>query len=71
MSPNEVAILRAVKENEEVGVRQLTRVTDITGSYLRYICNSLCLRGYLERKNPIGYQATWKGKRAVFEALYI
>ena len=69
MFPNEVAILMAVKENGGLGLQQLTRVTDIRGSYLRYICNSMYLDGYLEMKNPKGYQATRKGKKAIVAAL--
>ena len=71
MLPNEVAILMAIKENEELGVQRLTHVTDIAGSFLRYICNSLCLRGYLECKNPKGYQARRKGKKTIFDALRV
>ena len=71
MLPNEVAILKAIKENDGLDVQQLTHVTDIRGSYLRYICNSMCRDGYLLRKDPEGYQATHKGRRAIFQALYL
>ena len=70
MFPNEVAILIAIRENEGLGLHQLTYVTDIRGSYLRYICNSMCQDGYLERTNSVGYKATWKGKEAIFETLH-
>ena len=70
MSPNEVVILMSFNEKEALGVQQLAHVTDIRGAFLRYICNAMCLHGYLERKNPEGYQATWKGKKAIFEALH-
>jgi len=69
MSPNEVVILMAINESDGLGVQQLIHTTDIAGPYLRYICNSMCRRGYLERKNPEGYQSTWEGKKAIFEAL--
>ena len=69
MFPNEIAILMAAKEKESVGIQQLTHVTDISGAYLRYICNSLSLRGYLELRKSQGYQATRKGKKAISEAL--
>ena len=70
MFPNEIALLMAVNEKEGLGVPQLTHVTDITGSYLRYICNSLSLRGYLEYNNPKGYLATRKGKKAISQAIH-
>ena len=69
MFPNEVAILIAIKENETLGIHQLAHVTDIRGAYLRYVCNSMCLHGYLERKKPKGYQATREGEKAIFDAL--
>jgi len=69
MFPNEVAILTAIKENGGLGLQQLTHVTDISGSCLRYVCNAMCLYGYLERKNTKEYQATRKGEKAIFEAI--
>ena len=69
MFPNEIAILRAVKKNNELGLQQLTHVTDISGAYLRYICNSLSLRGYLKSDNLKGYQATPKARKAISDAL--
>ena len=69
MFPNEVAILMAIKKNKELGLQQLSHVTDISGVYLRYICNSLSLRGYLKLSNAKAYRPTPKGKRAVSEAI--
>jgi len=65
MFPSEVAILMAIGKGEELTTKQLTHVTDITGVYLRYLCNSLIKRGYLEWSNPKGYQITPKGKEAI------
>jgi DNA-binding IclR family transcriptional regulator len=66
MFPSEVAILMAIEEAEELTTRQLTHVTDVTGVHLRYLCNSLVRRGYLEPANSRGYRVTFKGKEAIW-----
>ena len=69
MSPFELVILTAGKENEELGIQHLTHVTDIVGLPLHHICVSLCRRGYLKRKNPERYQVTCGGQAAITKAL--
>jgi len=69
MLPNEIAILLAIEEAEKLSIQQLARVTDITGVALRYSCNSLIKRGYLEQNNSRGYRITFKGKEVILEAL--
>jgi predicted transcriptional regulator len=69
MFPSEIAVLISVEEAERLTLQQLTRVTDLTGTPLRYFCNSLVRRGYLEEHNSQGYQVTVKGKKAILEAL--
>ncbi len=69
ISPNEVALLMATKEDGICHLRELAHVTDISGAYLRYICNSLSLRGYLEWSSSKGYQPTQKGKRVISQAI--
>lgn len=69
MSPNELAIIMAVRKNDAVGLKQLTHVTDIAGPPLHYICNSLCRDGYLKKKNQGEYQVTWEGVRAIIMTL--
>ncbi len=69
MFPSEIAILIAIEEVEELTIEKLTHVTDITGVALRYLCNSLVRRGYLERNNLRGYRITFKGKEAISQTL--
>ena len=64
MFPNEVAILTAVRQNKELGLPGLTHVTDISGAYLRHICNSLSLRVLFKAgqlKRVYGYTEGQKG----------
>ena len=68
MSPYELVILTTVEENEGLGIQHLTHATDIVGPPLRHICDSLCRRGYIKRKNPEQYQVTCSGQAAIIEA---
>ena len=52
MFPNDIAILMAIEEGEELTIKQLTYVTDVRGVALRYLCNALVSYGYLEQNNP-------------------
>ncbi|MFB0559444.1 MAG: MarR family transcriptional regulator [Dehalococcoidales bacterium] len=65
MFPSEIAILMAVKEARELTAKQLTYATDITGACLRYLCNSLARRGYLQHDNSRGFRITFKGNKAI------
>ncbi len=67
MFPSEIAILVAIEEAEELTIKQLTQVTDVTGAALRYLCDSLIRRGYLEQSSSRGYRITIKGKETSSE----
>ncbi len=67
MFPNDIAILVAIEEAEELTIKQLTYVTDVRGVALRYLCNSLVRRGHLEQNDPRGYRITFRGKRVLLK----
>lgn len=64
MFPSEV-ILMTIEEANKPSIQQLAHVTDISGIYLRYLCDSLIRRCYLMKNDSREYRVTSRGEKAI------
>ncbi len=60
-SPNEVALLRAIREMGEPSVRAIGSRMEISPDYAYYMCSCLSKGGYLEKHPGRRYSLTIKG----------
>ena len=60
-SPNEIAILRAVRAMGEPSVRTIGSKMEISSEYAYYMCSCLSKGGYLEKHPGRRYSLTIKG----------
>ncbi|ODS34288.1 MAG: hypothetical protein SCARUB_00547 [Candidatus Scalindua rubra] len=60
-SPNEIRVLRIVRESSEVTKRMLAKSFGITDDYAKYLLDSLHFKGFLENVAPGRYAITQKG----------
>ena len=68
-SPNEIRILRIVKELENPTKRVVAEAMDITEDYARYLLQELVSRGFLEKVKG-SYYIAQKGRDELLFTLY-
>ena len=70
-SPNEIRVLRIVKELGEATKRQVAKRFGITDEYAKYLLDGLYFKGFLEKTSPT-YTITLKGiDELLFTLLHI
>ncbi len=71
-SPNEIRVLRIVKELGEATKRKVAKRFGITDDYAKYLLDCLDFKGFLEKVAPGTYTITLKGTdELLFTLLHI
>ena len=60
-SPNEIRVLRIVKELGEATKRKVAKRFGVTDDYAKYLLDDLNFKGFLEKVAPGIYTITFKG----------
>ena len=71
-SPNEIRVLRIVKELDEATKRKVAKRFGVTDDYAKYLLDDLHFKGFLEKVAPGTYAITLKGTdELLFTLLHI
>lgn len=69
-SPNEIRVLRIVKEFGEATKRKVAKRFGVTDEYAKYLLDCLHFKGFLEKFVPGTYTITVKGTEELLFTLY-